>query len=251
MFNIFYSFCQLVHIASGFLVTFITIPINLISRKGSSFHKIIGKLSLGLVIALVISSLLMLINPEFPNRFAQVAIKHHWTGFFKNNFYEPLFFLWLDFYALYLIISAIRIWIRIAMVKEHKKHYNTLDIIFIIVLFVFSIFFIITGAIDLKQHHPFAPILIVEGVKMMLLVILDSITLLQSGKWLLKFGWILHGGKMLFLWHGLITAFIVRFSMKELNKFSILIQTIYLLIALTLFFSYYKSRQIKIINLDS
>ena len=81
-----------IHVITSCLACFLFFPINIFNAKGSAFHKKIGRLTVISVDVICASGFLMLINPVFPNQFAQVAVKHQWTTFFNASLYEPIIF---------------------------------------------------------------------------------------------------------------------------------------------------------------
>lgn len=215
-FDLLYKITVWIHIASGFLATFIVIPINLLNKKGSKFHKIIGKISIYLVLSIVISGLLMLINPIFNDKFALSINKHHWNSFFKAAYYGPLFFIWLDIISIYMVGSSIRVWSRVNAIRRGLKSYNFLDIFLATIMALSSIFFIYVGIYDYKNHITFAYAFILLGSLLLIISIGNLFTFRKSAnKILLNWGWLAHGFKMLFFWHGLITAFLIRENVEN------------------------------------
>jgi|GEM_PF-1513633 len=247
--NISYFLFLSLHMASGALVTFIVMPVNLLNRKGTKFHKKMGIVTIYLLTCLTISSFCLLINPLFPNRFDIISHKHHWESFFAATFYEPAFFLWLDIITIYMLFTAIRIWTRIHLVKAGKSFsYNQFDILLAIAISISSIFFIIVGFADQIHGHPFASTFISMGIYLLVLVGLDLWTFNHKRqKILLNWGWVLHGSKMLFIWHGLITAYIVRLniSFAVINKIFPLTTVAMWIISYLIFYPYWKSQQFK------
>lgn len=245
--NIFYFLCLSLHMVSGAVTTFILMPINLLIKKGTKTHRRIGIVTVWLLLCLTISSFCLLLNPLFPNRFAIVSQKHHWESFFSATFYEPVFFLWLDIITLYMLVTAIRIWSRISAIKMNKNiPYPKLGITLALALSTSSIFFIVVGFIDLAHDHPFASTFISMGIYLLVLIGIDIWTFSpKRHKILLDWGWALHGTKMLFIWHGLITAYIVRLniSFSLINKIFPLTTVAMWIISYLVFYPYWKSQQ--------
>lgn len=242
---IFYKVCMYLHMFSGFLATFLLFPINLLNRKGSSFHRFIGKATIYSTLVLTGAGLLMLLNPLFPNQFALVSKKHHWESFFAATYYEPAFFIWLDIITLYMVGSGVRIWSRIKSIYRQQPSYNYLDIFLVIAMAISSLFFIFIGFVDAKSHHPFSNVFIILGFYLLLLSILDLWTFRSSCQnFLLKWGWIIHGYKMLFVWHGLITAYSLRMNVASpIDTTHPILSVSTRLVTIVVFFFYWKSKQ--------
>lgn len=242
---VFYKICMYLHMLSGFLATFLLFPINLLNRKGSRFHKFIGRATIFSTLTLTIAGLLMLINPLFPNQFAIISKKRHWDSFFAATYYEPAFFIWLDIITLYMVGSGVRIWVRIKAIHQQMPSYNYLDVCLVLAMGISSIFFIFVGFSDARSHHPFSNVFIFLGLYLLILSILDLWTFHPSSQgFIVKWGWIIHGYKMLFVWHGLITAYTVRMNIESpLDTTHPVISLGTRLVTIIVFFFYWKSKQ--------
>ena len=238
LFLLFYKGCIHLHILVSFLACFLVFPINIFNTKGSDFHKKTGRLAVLTVYVICATGFLMLINPVFPNQFAQIVAKNNWAPFFKASLYEPILFLWLIMNALYQTISGIRIWPRIAAIQKGLPSYNALDIALMVLFSLFGWMMIGIGGIDFSYHNPFYSIFLAEGIKSNLYVAFDLWILLQRPSLLVRWGWAIHGFKMISIWMGLILVYIIRlnFKFRELDGLTPMLSMVLLILPLLLVF---------------
>ncbi|MFZ4115601.1 MAG: hypothetical protein ACOYK6_02615 [Chthoniobacterales bacterium] len=237
-FLLFYKGCIHLHILVSFLACFLIFPINIFNTKGSDFHKKIGRLAVPAVYVICATGFLMLINPVFPNQFVQSVSKYHWAPFFKTSLYEPILFLWLIMNALYQTISGIRIWSRIAAIKKGLPSYNALDIALMVLFSLFGWMMIGIGGIDFSHNNPFYALFLAEGIKSNLYVAFDLWILLQGPSLLVRWGWAIHGFKMISIWMGLIIAYIIRLNLtlRELDGITPMLSMLFWILPLFLVF---------------
>ena len=208
------------HILSGSLATFVIFPLAIFSRKGSQRHRVYGYASTFVACIVALSGTLMLLNPNFRSYWASNLNERgiEWQLFFSETFYEPAFFWWVNILLLYACFSAIRVWIRIKAFKSNAASFGLLDIILTLLLTVSSSFFVWVGYYDIAHlsAHPFAMMFIGVGLYSLAFSAIDIVSYLLPGQFIVDYGWILHGYKFLFAWHGLITAFTVRMRISSM-----------------------------------
>ena len=132
-------------------------------------------------------------------------------------------------YALYQTISGIRIWPRIAAIKKNLPSYNALDIGLMVIFSISGFALMGIGGIDFFYHHPFSNVFFGEGVKTNLCVAFDLWILLKTPSLLVSWGWAIHAFKMIFVWTGLIIAFLIRLNIvfRELDGLALLLEIVF------------------------
>ena len=227
-----YAIEKNLHIISGCIAAFVIFPMAAFARKDSQRHRKYGYMATLFACAVALTGTLMLLNPMFPSLWAAnvKARGIEWQLFFNETFYEPAFFLWLDILLLYACFSSIRVWIRIKSIKADAAPYGEVDLILTFLLSASSIFFVWVGIHDISHLsiHPFATIFIGLGLYALAFAAVDIASFWLPSELLVRHGWILHGYKFLFAWHGLITAFTIRMKISY-QAFSTMDTTITLL----------------------
>jgi hypothetical protein len=101
----------LVHRLSA-IAAFALMPVSFLLPKGTRFHKLYGRLLLGVSLLVVGFSLLTLVNPAFLPYWADDVARHHWQSFLAIFGLGRGFLIWVATYYAYFFFSALRVWPR-------------------------------------------------------------------------------------------------------------------------------------------
>ena len=247
-----FQICRSLHIFVGALATFVAFPCAIFSTKGSLFHRRSGYAALFLSVFVAITGTGMLINPLFHSLWLkdETARGTQWVLFFNELLYEPHFFMWLNVLLIYFCLSAVRVWIRVASVKRGGPSFGTVDIVLCAVLMISSSLSLFAGCWDLwhLSFHPYAFIYVELSLYVMMFGVVDVLSFIAPKKFLLEWGFALHGYKFFSAWDGLLTAFIIRLKisygvLKPLDSLYNLFIHALILLLLWRYFSSRKSSQ--------
>lgn len=209
-----YQVFRFLHITAGGLAAFLVFPMAFFSSKGSQFHKRTGYLAIFLSVLVAIAGISMLLNPSFPSLWARNIAQRgvEWVLFFNALMYERIFFVWLIIALLYFCFSAVRVWTRINSVNKGGPSYGAIDIALTSLIIISSSYLLFVGCWDIYHlsFHPFALFFIEISLYLIFFGLVDIATFIAPSKYLVKWGFILHGYKFFSAWDALLTAFIIR-----------------------------------------
>lgn len=213
-----FTICRSLHILVGALATFVAFPFALFSRKASRFHRRCGYAAVCLSVLVAITGTCMLINPLFRGLWLQneKARGTDWVLFFDESLYEPHLFMWLNVLLMYFCFSAVRVWIRVASVRKGGPSFGMVDIVLCLVLIVSSSLTLFGGCWNLwhRSFHPFAYVYVEVSLYAILFGVVDVLSFISPSRYLLEWGFALHGYKFFCAWSGLMTAFMIRLKLS-------------------------------------
>jgi hypothetical protein len=94
------------------IAVFFLMPVAFLARKGTRFHRALGRLLLHLSIVLLAFALLTLANPGFLAYWAENVARHNWTRFLSVFGLGRGFLVWVATFYGYFYFSALRVWPR-------------------------------------------------------------------------------------------------------------------------------------------
>lgn len=213
-----FNICRSLHIVVGALAAFVAFPCALFSGKGSRFHRKAGYAAVVLSVLVAITGTCMLVNPLFDALWLknERARGTDWVLFFDESLYEPHLFMWLNVLLLYFCFSGVRVWIRVASVRRGGPSFGTVDIVLCAILMVSSSLTLFGGCWNLwhRSFHPFAYVYVEVSLYAMLFGAVDILSFFAPQRYLIDWGFALHGYKFFCAWSGLMTAFMIRLKLS-------------------------------------
>lgn len=213
-----FNICRSLHIVVGALAAFVAFPCALFSAKGSRFHRKAGYAAVVLSVLVAITGTCMLVNPLFDALWLknERARGTDWVLFFDESLYEPHLFMWLNVLLLYFCFSGVRVWIRVASVRKGGPSFGTVDIVLCAILMVSSSLTLFGGCWNLwhRSFHPFAYVYVEVSLYAMLFGVVDILSFFAPQRYLIDWGFALHGYKFFCAWSGLMTAFMIRLKLS-------------------------------------
>jgi hypothetical protein len=199
------------HIALGAIAAFVLCPLAVFAKKGSKWHRKVGRLYVGNVILICLSGIAVLVGPAFLDDYwKQESAAKGFGEIFHASDKPTMFFLFLLVMFTYMSLSAIRLWSRIGYGAADRISSNALDWLLAAVMGAFSVGFLIIGIEDLISHIKFATTFLGGGLLMLCFVAFDVYTFVAKPAVKRFPWWVLHMTKLFYAWAGLLDAFWLR-----------------------------------------
>ncbi|GAA5445372.1 hypothetical protein Misp06_03574 [Microbulbifer sp. NBRC 101763] len=199
-----------VHTVAAIVLTFITIPLTLLMKKGSRYHRIGGLSSLLIAIIFSISALLMLFNPYIIPHLKADIPEYQIDIAYVYNTHPNLLLLGLISIFSYSIFSAYRIWPRIKHSNDGRITSNIIDWILAAIAAWVAVFYFQVFLYDIGKHPSYANIYLAPSALMLVFMGLDVYTFFFRPQVTGRPWWALHMCKMLYAWSALIKGFALR-----------------------------------------
>ncbi|WP_445359571.1 hypothetical protein [Microbulbifer sp. ANSA005] len=199
-----------VHTVSAIILTIFLIPLTLLMKKGSRYHRACGITTLLLALVFSASALMMLFNPNLIPHLKADIPEYPIDTAYVYNIHSDLLLIGLASIFIYSIYSAYRIWPRIKHSTDGRITSNVIDWVLAAVALWVTIFYLQMFFYDMDEHPGYANIYLAPSVLMLIFAGLDFYTFVFRPTIYGKPWWALHMSKMLYAWSALIKGFLLR-----------------------------------------
>ena len=208
-----------VHITAGTIAALVVFPVQILGPK-NALHRRLGAAAVVLAWIIALSGFSMLVNPLFSSFWAREAEilsdpSINYGTYFSQMTYEPLFFLYLDVILLYLVITGVGVWKRVAARHpDGTTPPRPVDVFWNLLLLAFALGQLTLGIVDLDTDSGYAHSAIHVAIVMIALVAWDMWTWRDGGRHIHRW-WTLHAGKLIVAWGGLFFAVVLRWRVQD------------------------------------
>ncbi|GAB2895174.1 hypothetical protein ACCI51_03985 [Microbulbifer echini] len=207
-----------IHTFSAIILTILAIPLTLLMKKGSIYHRACGITSLLLAVIFSASAILMLFNSFLIPHLTADIPNYQIDAAYVYNTHPDLLLLGLISMFGYAMFSAYRIWPRIKHSKNNRITSNIIDWTLTLIAAWVAVFYFQVFLYDIGRHPSYANIYLTPAAIMLVFAAFDVYTFtfrpqISGNPW-----WALHMSKMLFAWITLIKGFLFRDFHLPLNK---------------------------------
>ncbi|QFT54017.1 hypothetical protein [Microbulbifer sp. THAF38] len=207
-----------IHTFTAIVLTVLAIPLTILMKKGSIYHRACGITSLLLAVIFSGSAILMLFNPFIVPHLKADIPRYQIDTAYVYNTHPDLLLLGLISIFCYAIFSAYRIWPRTKHSKDDRITSSLFDWLLTLVAAWVAIFYFQVFLYDIGHHPSYANIFLVPSAIMLIFAAFDVYTFtfrphISGRPW-----WALHMSKMLLAWITMIKGFLFRDFHLSLNK---------------------------------
>jgi len=217
--EVLFTIAMAVHISAGVLACLVIFPLQIFGPK-RQLHRRVGRLGVVVAWIIAISGFAMLANPLFSSFWSEESESlgiegRSFQAFFAEMTYEPLFFLYLDVILLYLVVTGVGTWARVAAgTPDGAVPPRTADKVWNAVMLIVLLSQVALGLVDLGSDSLYTFASLAVAVVMLAVVLCDVLTWRDQGR-RVKRWWLLHGGKLFTAWGGLVYAVSLRWRMSQ------------------------------------